>query len=97
MSILSREQVLERLKAKIGDSTNDEDISLLEDFTETFDDLEKRTKDSTDWKAKYEENDAKWRQKYRDRFFSSEEPPKPDEPPKPEDKTEPLKYEDLYE
>ena len=27
--------------------------------------------DGTDWKAKYEENDAEWRKKYKERFFNT--------------------------
>lgn len=57
----------------------------MEDVTDTLSDLETKAKgDGTDWKAKYEENDAEWRRKYTERFYSSDpEPPKSDDPPKP--------------
>ena len=31
-----------------------------------------KTKDSTEWKTKYEENDKAWREKYTNRFFNNE-------------------------
>ena len=88
MAVKTREEIIEELKARVGEQTDDETIAFLEDITDTFSDLETKAKgDGTDWKAKYEENDAEWRKKYTERFYSSEpnnepEPPKPDDTPK---------------
>ena len=73
MSVKSKTVILDAIKEKFGDDTSDSTLSFLEDVSDTFDDLEAKSNDSTDWKAKYEENDKTWRQKYHDRFFSSDE------------------------
>lgn len=52
---------------------SDESISLLEDLSDTFEDLSSQVLQAGDYKKKYEENDAEWRKRYRDRFFSSVE------------------------
>ena len=69
MAILTKEQMLEQLRSHLAEDTSDEVLKLVEDISDTFDDFDNKTKDTTDWKAKYEENDANWRKKYRDRFF----------------------------
>ena len=70
--IRTKDDLLSIIKERIGDGTSDEDISLIEDVSDTYDDLNTRVSEAGDWKAKYEENDASWRQKYRDRFFEKE-------------------------
>ena len=52
---------------------SDESISLLEDLSDTFEDLSSQVLQAGDYKKKYEENDAEWRKRYRDRFFSAVE------------------------
>lgn len=78
MAVVKKEEYMEALKNKIGDSTEDADLKLLEDFSDTYDEMFGRLNsgDSTDWKEKYEQNDKEWREKYRARFFDSaiEEP-----------------------
>lgn len=71
--VLNREDYLKRIKEKIGDDTSDESISFVEDMTDTFDSFS--TKETEDWKKKYEENDKEWREKYTKRFFSTETTP----------------------
>lgn len=68
----SAKEILEALKSKLDD-TSDETLALIEDVSDTLKDYEDRTKDTTDWKTKYEENDKEWRQKYHDRFFSDDD------------------------
>ena len=61
------------VKTLVGDDTSDATLEMISDISDTLDDLEtKATGDGTDWKKKFEENDAQWRQKYKDRFFSSD-------------------------
>ena len=44
---------------------------MLEDLTDTYNDLETRANgDGVDWKKKYEENNSAWQKRYRQRFFS---------------------------
>ena len=70
MSVLNSDQLLAKIKERIGEDSSDEALSFIEDVTDTLINYENITKDSTDWKAKYEENDANWRNKYKERFFS---------------------------
>lgn len=94
MAILTREQLLEKVKAKIGDSTSDDDLSLLEDITDTFDSVQ--STEQEDWKKKYETNDAEWRKKYRDRFFNAPADNKDPLDPTPDDPTDNTNNEDIY-
>lgn len=101
--VIGKEELLSKLREFIGDNTSDEAISILEDFTDSLDDYETRLADDTDWKAKYEENDKKWRQKYIDRFNGIVESDADFvEEPKDADETileyeKPKTYEDLFE
>lgn len=95
MAVRTREEIMESIRTRIGDSTEDEDIAFLEDISDTFDDMESRASgDGEDWKTKYEENDKEWRRKYTERFFSKGEDPEGPEDPEEE---EPKTFEDLFE
>lgn len=54
----------------VENAESDESISLLEDLSDTFEDLYSQVLQAGDYKKKYEENDAEWRKRYYDRFFS---------------------------
>ena len=97
MAVKTREEILESFKTRLGENPDDESISFLEDVTDTLDDFEKRANgDGTDWKSKYEENDASWRKKYTERFFSGEPNPEPNPAPKPEPDNTPTTFSDLF-
>lgn len=72
MAVVSKESLLEKIRDMIGteNAESDEAISLLEDMSDTFDDLSSQVLQAGDYKKKYEENDAEWRKRYHDRFFS---------------------------
>lgn len=72
MAIKSREELLKSLNTLIGDNSSDENLEILEDVTDTLKDYEEKTADQTNWKTKYEQNDADWRKKYKERFLSGE-------------------------
>lgn len=96
MSKLTKEEFMNALKKRIGDSTTDEDLNFLQNMNDTYDELEKASQDTTDWKKKYDENDASWRKRYKETFFN-----KPDENyddgKNDNDKAEkPLTYESLF-
>lgn len=84
MAIRTREEILASLNERFNGDTSDEVLGLIEDVTDTLSDYERRS--GEDWKKKYEDNDAQWRQRYKDRFMGkevddndiggSEEPPK---------------------
>lgn len=93
MAVKTREEILESFRTRLGENPDDDSISFLEDVTDTLDDFEKRANgDGTDWKSKYEENDANWRKKYTERFFSGE----PNPEPKPEQDDTPRTFSDLF-
>lgn len=71
MSVVSKEDLIKRFAEKFTDDTSDEVIQLTEDLTDTLEDFIARVEDKEDWKAKFEENDASWRKKYKDRFLES--------------------------
>lgn len=64
MAVLSKEDLIAKLNASFGENLSDDNISLLEDVADTIDSFS----DAEDWKTKYEENDASWRKRYKERF-----------------------------
>lgn len=93
MAVRTIEEIMESIKTRIGDSTEDADIELLEDVTDTLSDLITKSEGQEDWKTKYEENDKQWREKYRDRFFEKKE----EQEEKKEEPEAPKTFEDLFE
>lgn len=91
--VKTKDDILSTISAVLGENNSEDAITLLEDITDTLDDYETRTKDSTAWKQKYEENDRAWRQKYKDRFFEKESE---DESINTYDDEEKLTYESLF-
>lgn len=92
MAIRTKEELFNLLKDRVGEDTSDESLAFLEDVQDTVNDLESRV-GSTDWKQKYEDNDKMWRDKYKQRFFSSEPIKKEEEE---EEKPKKLTFEDLF-
>lgn len=100
MAVRTKDELLISIKELIGDSTDDKALAIIEDVTDTFKDFE--TKSGDDWKAKYEENDKAWREKYKERFFNTEvdkeeddvfaTPNRSEKPETPEPKT----FDDLF-
>ena len=84
MSVKSREELINTVTSMFGENPTDEQISLLEDITETGGDYEDWLSDSTEWKTKYEEIDKEWRRRYTDRFNNTEPKPEPSPDPDPE-------------
>ena len=71
MAFLGRDDFFKRIHDYIPDATSDNDISFLEDMTDTYNELENRgNTDAEYWKNKFEENDKSWREKYKHRFFN---------------------------
>ena len=99
--ILTRDEFIKAISERIGEDNSDEAIALLENVSDTYDDLAGRAEgDGEDWKAKYEENDAQWRERYRARFEGRGEDTTEvvvDEETKEETEDEPETFEDLFE
>ena len=92
--VKTKEEILEQIKTRLGEDTSDEALSFIEDITDTINDYETRATDTTDWKQKYEDNDKQWRERYKERFFSGENPEEQEEE---EVETEPpMSFDDLF-
>lgn len=63
MAIKSTEELLNAIKARVGEDNSDEALELIEDVSDTLNDLNSKA-------TKYIENDAAWRKRYKERFFS---------------------------
>lgn len=64
MAVITKEEMLKAIREKFTDSN--EDLTTLENIVDTFKDIDERLNE--DWKAKYEQNDKEWRERYRARF-----------------------------
>ena len=95
MAVRTREEILNSIRARIGDDTSDEAISLVEDVTDTLADMENKANgDGVNWRERYEQNDREWRAKYRDRFFGKTDDNNDD---KADDEIKkPMTYEELF-
>ena len=94
MAILTKEQLMESIKNRVGEDTSDEALAFIENVNDTIESM--TTDKNIDWKTKYEENDAAWRQKYKDRFFNSSSEDD-DDVFEEDDKKKPMTYEALFE
>ena len=72
MAVRTKEELLDLIKGRIGEDTGDEALTLIEDISDTYDDLETKSKDPENWHEKYNQLDADWRQRYKDRFYNDE-------------------------
>lgn len=88
MAVVERGVLIQRITSVLSDPESDDSLSLIEDVTDTLE-----AGSSDDWKTKYEENDAAWRKRYKERFLK-----KPDNEPEIEDdeKEEKKTYDDLF-
>lgn len=88
MAIRTSEEFLAMIKQRVGDSTSDEDISFIEDASDTINSMSQHETEIEKLKAENED----LRKKYRDRFFD----PKPDEPEPNETEPEKLTFDSLF-
>ena len=84
MAVLSKDEFFDRLRTVVGDDVSDDAIKLVEDFTDTYTDLEARASsdDSEALKEQLEKERASWAKLYKDRFFSSPVPASAPQPRK---------------
>lgn len=96
MAKLEREAFLERIKSRLGETPSDEDISFLEDMTDTFDGFS-GTFTQNDIDSAVKAKDEEWRKKYTERFFDTgSKPPEGKDPKEDDDTAENITIEDLY-
>lgn len=94
MAYLSREELLARVKERIGEDLSDDAISFVEDITDTYDELYGKDA-STEWEEKYNNLDEEWRKRYTERFYSDNTTDKVTEDVKTDGKKR--TYEELFE
>lgn len=88
MAVRTSEEFLSMIKQRVGDSTTDDDITFVEDATDTINAMAQHESEITQLKEENEE----LRKKYRDRFFE----PKPDSQEPNEPEPEKLTFESLF-
>lgn len=94
----TKEELINAFNGIIGERTDDDVVSFLENLTDTIDDY--ANSENENYKKKYEENDKEWRERYMKRFRdgADEEKPVPPitiDPPEPT-KEESIKIDDLF-
>ena len=90
MAIKTIEELMDAVRARVGEDTSDEAIAFVEDVSDTLASLS----NAEYWKKKYEENNAEWRKRYQDRFFNPDKPNDPEPEPEPEPKK--LTFDELF-
>lgn len=88
MSVRKKEELLSSINAIIGENPTDEALALLDDVSDTIDEYETNQRS-------VEDVDKQWREKYRQRFFSTDENID-DEKTMGIDKPTPKTFEDLF-
>ena len=94
--VKTKDEIMEEIRAYIGDRSDDQTIALIENISDTIDDYAAHG----DYDEKLMAVEAEWRRKYIDRFMTGGEKKNEVEVEKTEDeekdKSEEIKIEDLY-
>ena len=83
MAIKSTEELLNAIKARVGEDNSDEALEFIEHASDTPHDLNSKASKEQGWEQKYYENDTAWRNKYKERFFSGNNNDNDDEDDEP--------------
>lgn len=108
MAVITKDELINTVRARLGEAPDDDGIALLDNLSDTLADYETRV--NYDWESerqdlinRYEENDKMWRTKYSERFGQgissdnqSEIEPRVDDVQLEDEATE-ITYEDLFE
>ena len=95
--IKTKDEIMEEIRAYIGDRSDDQTIALVENISDTIDDYAAHG----DYDTKLMAVEEEWRRKYMERFFGSDKEEKISEVKEEEekeenDKADEIKIEDLY-
>jgi 2-phospho-L-lactate transferase/gluconeogenesis factor (CofD/UPF0052 family) len=94
--VKTKDEIMEEIRAYIGDRADDQTIALVENISDTIDDYAAHG----DYDEKLMAVEAEWRRRYIDRFMNGGENKNEVEVEKTEDdekeKAEEIKIEDLY-
>ena len=93
--VTTRDELISRIHAMIGDDPSDDAVQLLEDATDTLAAFEEKTKDATDWEEKY----ADLKRRYVERFSGSATPDREviEDPADDDEYVAPRTHEELFE
>lgn len=69
MAVKKLEDLLKSAETLMGDLATDEALAFLEDLTDSM----SQWKENDNWKEKYDALDRDWRERYKQRFLSSED------------------------
>ena len=95
MAILTRDDLMAKLKERFGEETDDASLSFIEDVTDTYDDLASKSNATALSEMTQKYNDLQL--KYRERFFSgNEDYSNDDDFEQHEEPKQKLKFEDLF-
>lgn len=94
MAVKTKEQIIEQIKARLGEDNSDEAIAVIEDVSDTYDALTGADGGGKDWKSEAERIDKEWREKYIARFSGGSDDDDDLKPPSPNEKS--YNYEDLF-
>lgn len=94
--VKTKDEIMEEIRAYIGDRADDQTIALVENISDTIDDYAAHG----DYDKKLKAVEAEWRRKYIDRFMNGGENKNEVEVEKTDDEekdqSEEIKIEDLY-
>lgn len=93
MAVKTVDEIMAKVRERIGEDDSDEAIEFIEDISDTLESFS----NAENWKTKYEENDKKWREKYRERFFTPKEEVEEEEEIEEPEENEKKKFEDLFD
>jgi hypothetical protein len=99
MAVLTREQFMEKLNTLTDGKTDDDTLTMIQDFSDTFKSLEEKEDVEAvrgEYEAKLKSLDENWRNKYRDAFFNGTVEKKEEIVEEEEEKEEPHTYEELF-
>ena len=86
--VKTKDEIMEEIRAYIGDRSDDDTISLVENISDTIDDYAAHG----DYEAKLLDIEAEWRRRYIDRFMTGDNKKDVEE----KEKADEIKIEDLY-
>ena len=90
--VKTKDEIMEEIRAYIGDRSDDQTIALIEDISDTIDDYAAHG----DYDEKLMAVENEWRRKYIDRFMNGGENKSDVEITEDEEKTEDITIDDLY-
>ena len=70
MAVKTIEEIITQMTQTFGDNKSDDVITLIEDVSDTLNELSGSNSDGKDWKAEADRIDKEWREKYISRFKS---------------------------